>query len=297
MIVSGVYPAAVTPLDERGRIDFAGLAKLLAWFESAGCRGAVLAGTNGEGPSLSATEKRELIEQGMNLRGKLELILGVATPSLEEAVWLCRRGADAGAAAVLAMAPGYFREASESGIRSWFQELLDRSPLPILIYNFPQRTGITLTAETMSRLAEHPNMAGLKDSSGESSNLASYRAALPDDKVLFVGNETLLLDALREGWTGTISGAANSVPQWLCQIVSEWFAARTESAEAKFRILLPVLEAIRRTPQPAGHKGVLHRYGIIPTAELKLPLERAPIDVVQELLEAIEQATGFAVRP
>ncbi|HRK20452.1 MAG TPA: dihydrodipicolinate synthase family protein [Fimbriimonadaceae bacterium] len=297
MIAPGVYPAAVTPLDERGRLDFAGLAKLLAWFESAGCQGAVLAGTNGEGPSLSAVEKRELIEQGMELRGKLELILGIATPSLEEAVWLCRRGADAGAAAALVMAPGYFREATEQGIHDWFGELLVRSPLPVLVYNFPQRTGITLSASLMKKLAEHPNMAGLKDSSGDETNLASYRLALPEDKVLFVGNETLLLDALRAGWSGTISGAANSVPHWLSQIVAEWNDGKRESAEAKFSILLPVLEAIRTTSQPAGHKGVLHAYGVLPTSSLKLPLERAGAETVRSLLQTIEQATGNAVRP
>lgn len=283
-------------MDVRGRIDFAGLAKLLAWFEAAGCRGAVLAGTNGEGPSLSATEKRELIETGISLRGKLELILGIATPSLEEAVWLSRRAADAGAMATLVMAPGYFREASEDGIYGWLSELLDRSPIPALIYNFPQRTGIPISGTLMARLSAHPQMAGLKDSSGETANLRPFRDALPKDKVLFVGNETLLLEALSNGWTGTISGAANSIPQWLVQIVDAWISGKRESAEAKFQILRPVLERIRTSPQPAGHKGVLHAMGVLPTAELKLPLSRASSDLVQEILSIIGEATGVQLR-
>src|SRR5438132_298207 len=112
----GCYPAAVTPFREDGEVDQPGMARLLAWFESQGCAGAVLAGTNGEGPSLSAIEKRDLLRAMMPVRGSIDLILGVATPSLSEAVWSCKQAAKIGAAAALVMAPGYFREATEQGI-------------------------------------------------------------------------------------------------------------------------------------------------------------------------------------
>lgn len=293
MMNPGVFPAAVTPMRADQRVDEESLAKLLAWFESAGCRGAVLAGTNGEGPSLSAVEKRDLIEAGMRLRGKLEMVLGIATPSLEEAVWLARRAADAGAAGVLVMPPGYFREAGEDGIVSWFESLLERSPAPVIVYNFPQRTGITLTPGLLERLGRHANMAGVKDSSGDAANLAGYRAALPEGKALYVGNETLLLDALEAGWSGSISGAANSVPHWLAQIVDEWFAGDRVSAGEKFKILRPVLEAIRTAPQPAGHKAVLHRFGVLAEPALRLPLSAAGPGVRDALLAAIERATGI----
>ncbi len=291
-MVSGVYPAAVTPMTPAQKIDFESLAKLLSWFESAGCRGAVLAGTNGEGPSLSAIEKRELIERAAGMRGKLDLILGIATPSLEEAVWLGRRAADSGAIAALVMPPGYFREASEEGLAAWFEALLDRSPIPILVYNFPQRTGITLRPGLIERLGRHPQMAGVKDSSSEEANLAGYREALGDDKVLFVGNETLLLSAMESGWTGTISGAANSVPHALASIVEAWSEGDRTSAQERFSILLPVLEALRAAPQPAGHKGVLARFGVLDWPTVRLPLEAADASVTESLCAAIEQAIG-----
>ena len=282
-------------MDSRQRVDEASLAKLLAWFEAAGCQGAILAGTNGEGPSLSATEKRELIACAAGMRGKLELILGIATPSLEEAVWLARRAADANAAAVLVMPPGYFREASEEGIEAWFGAVVERSPVPVIVYNFPQRTGITLSPSLLERLGKHTNMAGVKDSSGERSNLSEYRSALDKDKALFVGNETLLLEALEQGWSGTISGAANSVPLWLSQIVAEWIGGEKESAAAKFRILLPVLEEIRRAPQPAGHKAVLKAYGVLEEDTVRLPLTACPIETRNSLLSEIQRATGYSL--
>jgi len=282
-------------MDRQQKVDEASLAKLLAWFEAAGCKGAVLAGTNGEGPSLSATEKRDLIDCASGMRGKLDLILGIATPSIEEASWLCRRAADSNAAAVLVMPPGYFREVSEEAIGAWFQAILDRSPIPVIVYNFPQRTGITLSAPLLQRLGKHSNMAGAKDSSGERANLAGYRNALDQDKSLFVGNETLLVEALEQGWSGTISGAANSVPLWLSQIVSNYFENEKESAEAKFRILLPVLEAIRKSPQPAGHKAVLKAYSVLQESTVRLPLNDCTDQTRDSLLKEIEKSTGYSL--
>lgn len=273
MLAPGVYPASVTPFDARGRLDGPGLARVLAWFEAAGCRGAVLAGTNGEGPSLSAGEKRDLARLSTNLRGELAIILGLATSSLEEAVWLARHGAEAGAVAVLALPPSYFKPVDPTALRDWFLALLDRSPLPVLAYNFPQKTGVPLDAELLAALAAHPNLAGAKDSSGESANLAAWaEVLLPHGKQMFVGDETLLLDALRAGWSGTISGAANVVPDWLSVIVEDWHAGKRESAETKFELLLPVIKAIRSKPQPATNKALLHGLGVLPSPDVRLPL-------------------------
>jgi len=267
-----VYPAAVTPFDAKGRVDMLAVARLLAWYRAGDCTGIVFAGTNGEGPSLSATEKRDLVREGVKLAGSMPVILGVATASLEEAVWSCRQAGEAGAEAALVMPPGYFRDVSEEGIAQWFETLFSRVSIPVIVYNFPQRTGITLSATLMGRLAQHERMIGLKDSSGNRDNLASYAAALAGlGKVLYVGDETLLIEALRAGWTGTISGAANVLPSWLSQIVREW-PTDPESAETKHALILPTIQALRRTPQPGGNKQLLHRLGI-----LENPLPRLPI--------------------
>lgn len=294
MIQPGTYPAAVTPLDEKGRIDWAGVAKLLAWFESSSCTGAVLAGTNGEGPSLSATEKRELIEKAMPLRGKLDLILGIATPSIEEAKWLCRRAADAGAVGALVMPPFYFREAGEEGIKDWFLELLDSSPLPVIIYNFPKRAGMPISHGLMAELAGHEQMAGAKDSSGERENLSGYRKAIiREDQRLFVGDETLLFEALDAGWSGTISGASNVLALPISALVQDYLDGNAESAEAKFRLVLPLIGAIRKSPQPASHKAILNDWGVLPTARVRRPLLEADRATTDELRKLIEGQTGL----
>jgi 4-hydroxy-tetrahydrodipicolinate synthase len=291
-LAPGIYPAAVTPFDEKGRIDMPSVARMLAWFEAAGCRGAVLAGTNGEGPSLSAVEKRDLIKGAMPLRGKLELVLGIASTSSDEAVWLCKQAHVAEAAAVLLMAPFYFREASEDAICQWFELVMSRSPLPVIVYNFPQRTGITITPEMMRRLAIHENFAGAKDSSGSESNICGYKEAVPEG-VLFVGNETLLLKALQAGWTGSISGAANAMPHWLSQIVLEWTTDDKESAEVKFELILPLIEALRKSPQPALNKALLAKHRVLSSPEPRLPLTGASDADRDEVAELIRKVTGF----
>ncbi len=267
----GVYPASVTPFDRSGKPDAASLAKLMAYFESAGCRGVVLAGTNGEGPSLSAYEKRDLVRSAMACRGGLQIILGIATPSLDEARWLCTQAHKEGADAVLVMPPGYFRTVSEDGLLGWFNAVLNSSPLPVIAYNFPRMTGLTLSAEFIGKLASHSRLAGVKDSSGDRSNLADYRAVLGEDHRLYVGDETLLLEALQSGWSGSISGAANLVPRWLAQIVHEW-AESDKDATTRFQILVPVIEAIRKSPQPVSNKAALHALGVIDNGEPRLPL-------------------------
>lgn len=254
-------------------MDLASLPRLLSHFKTAGCKGAVLAGTNGEGPSLSAVEKRDLVRAAVPIFPDLKIIIGIATPSLDEAVWLANQSLKAGAVAGLVMAPSYFRDASEEGIARWFESLMDQTELPVLVYNFPQRTGIELNAPMMSRLAKHPRMIGLKDSSGYEANISGYAKALQEQgKSMFVGDETLLWKALEAGWSGTISGAANCIPAWLAVVVEEYFAGNQESAQVKFELALKGIRPLRGVPQPATNKAVLHKIGILPHADLRLPL-------------------------
>lgn len=258
-----VMPAAVTPFDAEGRIDMGGVARLLAYFRAEGATGVVVGGTTGEGPSLTTFEKRDLIRSAGPLAHGLPVWLGVATTSLEEAVWLSREADKAGAAGILLMPPFFYRDVDPT---PWFREALDRSPSDVLVYNFP-RFAPALTFELLSNLADHPKLAGLKDSSGSKNNLSAFPRALPG-KRLFVGDETLLSTALAEGWSGTISGAANV----LCRELSGAVGDEGESRETKLALLVPRLQEIRSTPQPMCHKRTLVERGVIDRADVRLPL-------------------------
>lgn len=270
-LADGIYPAAITPFLESGLVDQVSALLLMARFKDAGCAGVVLAGTNGEGPSLSTIEKRDLVRVAV-AADILPVILGVATASLEEAIWSIDQAARAGAATALLMPPAYFREASQEGITAWFFAVMNRTSLPILLYNIPARTGIALSVETVAECAKHDHMAGIKDSSGVVENLQLFADALSGmNKNLFVGDESLLLKALDCGWSGSISGAANVIPRWLCAIAAEAHGER-ESAETKFSLVQPIITVLRTGPQPGLNKSLLAKARVIPRADLRLPL-------------------------
>lgn len=262
---SGSYVALVTPFNPMGSIDFPAVARLLAHHEASGTTGVVLAGTNGEGVSLSGPEKRELVEFAVQNAGGLDVICGLATCSLTEAVWLSRRAQEAGAMATLAMPPFYFRSVTEAGVEAWFRALLDSAPIPCVLYNFPQNTGIALSPALVERLFEVQHVAGVKDSSGDPVSLAAYaEVAQRHGKQVFVGDERLITDCLAAGGAGTVSGLANSYPR---------LVSRVANGDAELQTVVnDAYAAIKKHPQPAVHKHVLGCRGL-PGGALRAPLE------------------------
>lgn len=261
------YTAIVTPFDSRYRVDEAAFVRLLAWHEANGMDGVVIAGTNGEGPSLSGAEKRDLFQLACSNKRRLHVIAGLGTCALSEAMWLARRAAEAGAEMLLVQAPFYFRSATESGLEAFFDAVLAESSVPALVYNHPM-TGFTLSPQMLARLAErHDALAGVKDSSGDLEHFRRYRQALPD-KMVLVGDERLLLRSLQEGGDGTISGIANSVPH----LISRQLQERDDILQ---QLIDEAVEQLKRHPQPAVHKCVLNLLGL-PGGTLRPPLE--PLD-------------------
>lgn len=259
--------------------------RLLAWHDANGMDGVVIAGTNGEGPSLSGAEKRGLYQLACSHRGRLRIIAGLGTCALSEATWLARRAAEAGAAMLLLQAPFYFRSATEQGIEAFFGAVLSETDLPTLIYNHPM-TGFTLSPEMLSRLAErHSNLAGVKDSSGDFRLFQQYRIALPD-KMVLLGDERLLLRSLQDGGDGTISGLANSVPHLISRQVRE----RGGAIQA---LIDEAAEQLKRFPQPAVHKCVLNLIGL-PGGTLRPPLEPLTSAAAEEVRAFL---ASFAVPP
>lgn len=273
-----VWPAAVTPFNDRGRIDYVSLARLFAFFEAAGCTGVVLGGTTGEGPSLSAVEKRDLIRESVRLRGSLQVILGSATNSLDEAIWLSKRAVEFGATGLLAAPPSFFRGAS-AGLRDWYLALMEGGPSPVVVYHHPAFVGVSLGLDDWADLLAHENCLGVKASSGYD-DLLSLLPSLAPGKMLLMGNEADLGAALSLGWSGTISAVANVIPHWLVQVVRE------HPDPHKLAFLEPVLAAIRSGVMPGNLKSVLTEWGILERADVRLPLTCAGDAGLGELIHA-----------
>jgi dihydrodipicolinate synthase/N-acetylneuraminate lyase len=272
-------------LAQDGSIDWASLARLLAHFEAEGCAGVVLAGTNGEGPSLSAVEKRGLIREAQAMKGRLEIILGLATCSLAEAQWLAGQASKAGADGLLLMPPFFFRNAPEEGIEAWMRAVMDASSCPVLAYENPGASGISFSIESLARLAKHPMCGGLKDSSGRTDRMEELRSLFGG--ALFVGNEVILPEARAAGWNGAISGAANAIPRW---IVEAW------TDPVKHEMALPAIRALKACPQPAVNKALLARMGVIESPAPRPPLTAEP-EAAEQVRLAVEADLGPVFEP
>jgi 4-hydroxy-tetrahydrodipicolinate synthase len=266
-IRAGVHVAAITPFTQGGAIDMPLFVRLLAHFEAQGAQGVVVAGTTGEGASLSAPEKVQLYALAAQAKGCLQVIAGVLSCSLDETLYLTRQAAKVGCNALL-IAPPFYYHATLEGLVAYYRTVLDASRLPVILYNIPQRTRITLTPALVDALLEHPNLHGIKDSAGSARSIRQFLKYAPRLRV-WVGEEKLLLLCLRSGGAGSISGLANVyLPRMvaLCRA----FGQGTDCSGLQM-LIDAAADAIDSFPAPANFKYALTLMGF-PHASVRLPL-------------------------
>ena len=205
----------VTPLRSRDELDVAGLEKLLEHILSGGVSGLFILGTTGEGPSLSYRLRRELIERVCRqVKNRVPVLVGITDTAFAESVNLARHAADSGATAVVA-APPYYMPEGQPELQEWLDHLVPELPLPLYLYNMPPLTKVSYELETVRHALDQPRIAGLKDSSGDMNYFKSITGLLPrrPDWALFIGPEGKLLEALKLGGHGGVSGGANLFPK------------------------------------------------------------------------------------
>lgn len=263
----GVYTAILTPFTEGGALEEGLFLRLLAFQEAAGVNGVVVAGSTGEGASLSAPEKVRLYELAVQGRGTLQIIAGVLTSSLTEAQFLCQKAQKLGCDALMIAPPFYFPAAME-GLIAYFRAILETTSLPVILYNIPQRTRVPIAPALIDALLAYPHLIGVKDSSGDLAQLEQYLRYVPRLRV-WVGEEKFLLRCLQGGGAGTISGLANVRPQPLVQIVARFSAG--EVCEGTQALVDAFADAIDAFPAPANFKYALTHYGF-PLSPVRPPL-------------------------
>ncbi|HEY0981598.1 dihydrodipicolinate synthase family protein [Schlesneria sp. T3-172] len=218
--IRGIVPPVVTPLIGRDDLDHAGLERLLNHQIDAGVAGLFILGTTGEGPSLSYRLRYELVERTCEIvAGRVPVLVGITDTSLVEALELATYSHGVGAAAVVA-APPYYFSVEQSHVSRFISELADDSPLPLFVYNMPSCVKLSLTFETVRQLADHKNICGVKDSSGDIEafrKLLELRSVRPDWTFL-MGPEHLTAESVLMGGDGGVNGGANLYPRLFVEL-------------------------------------------------------------------------------
>ncbi len=211
---TGIIPPLVTPLKSFDKLDIDAVDRVIDHVIDGGVRGIFVLGTTGEGPSLTYPMRYEMVERACTVaEGRVPVLVGVTDCSLAESMYLAEHAASCVAAAIVAAAPFYFAT-TQAAVIDWFERLADESALPLMLYNMPSCVEIHLTPETIQRLSQHPNIVGVKDSSGD---LAYFRTLCRqfedrDDFVVFMGPEELVPQAVAAGADGAVCGGANLLP-------------------------------------------------------------------------------------
>jgi 4-hydroxy-2-oxoglutarate aldolase len=290
MTFDGVYPPVLTPF--RGDdVAHDRLAANLRRLDAHPLAGYVVLGSTGEFPLLSESEKERVIEtaRAETPRSKL-LIAGTGGESTAAAIRLTKRAAAIGADAALVITPGYFKAMMKPpALVRHYRAVADASPVPVLLYNFPGNTGINLEPDTVARLAEHPNIRGVKDSSGNVPQAAEIVRMTPKTFQVLVGSPIALVPSLMLGAAGGILAVANLAPRECCEIQRLAMAGQwAEARELTYRIS-PLATVVSARYGIGGLKAALDLlggYGGPP----RMPLPAPDGDAIEEIREILATA-------
>jgi 4-hydroxy-tetrahydrodipicolinate synthase len=259
----GVHTALVTPFSYGG-IDLAAFRRLLEIQKESRVSGVVVLGTTGESPTVNGKERDVLTEEAVkSLGGKKTVTVGCGCNDTGKTVELVRRAASAGADLALVVTP-YYNRPSQKGLLRHFLTVAEGSPLPVVIYNVPSRTGVDISAETLSVLSEHPNIAACKEAGSDIQAITEKAAVSRTD--IFCGNDTMLLSELSLGAKGAVSVCSNIEPDRTCEIYEKYVSGDANGAREAFFALYPFLSALGCDTNPVPIKAVMSACGLISDA-------------------------------
>ena len=219
-MLSGVIPPMVTPLLETGALDVAGTSRLVEHILSGGVHGLFLLGTTGEATDLPYDIRRELVGRVCaDVAGRVPILVGITDTVMDESLRLAEHAAECGADALVA-APPYYFAAGQPELVDYYLNLADRIPLPLFLYNMPAQVKVSISVPTVVELASHPNIIGLKDSSGNIGYFNACRYAMrnnPDFRI-FIGPEEAMGEVVLMGAAGGVAGGANLFPRTFVEL-------------------------------------------------------------------------------
>lgn len=268
-IFRGVGTALITPF-KNDEIDYAALGEIIERQIAAGVGAIVAAGTTGEAATLSDAERYELFKFTREAtRGKIPLILGTGSPDTRRATEYTRLAREVGADGALVVTP-YYNKGTKEGLYRHFRSVCEAVDIPVILYNVPSRTGVSLDIETLDRLGEIPSVVGIKEADGSGERFAAI-SRMRDSLPLYSGVDALIYTALSLGGVGVISVVSNIYPEDTVKICKQFFTGNhTEALKAQHG-LARVIDSLFLDTNPAPVKYAIAKAGYC-SPEMRLPM-------------------------
>jgi 4-hydroxy-tetrahydrodipicolinate synthase len=270
-VFQGVFTALVTPFDEQGQLDESALRDLVDAQIEGGVSGLVPMGTTGESPTVTHEEHTRIIKIVVQqAAGRVPIVAGTGSNSTQEAIELTKKAAEAGADASLQVNP-YYNKPTQEGLYRHFTAVAEEGGLPIIVYNIPGRTAITVTNETMLRLAKHERVVGVKEATGDFPSIMDLIRRRPEGFAVLSGDDNISMPMIALGGDGVVSVASNLIPAHMTELISAALRDDMKTARKLQYRLLPLFKALFLETNPIPVKAAMAMKGMI-KATYRLPM-------------------------
>ena len=285
----GSIVALVTPFDEQDRIDYEALRRLIEFHVGEGTNGLVIAGTTGESATLVEGEHAELIRRAVEIvDGRIPVLAGTGSNSTRQTVDLSQEVGDAGIDGYLLVVP-YYNKPVQDGLYRHFWTIADAVDKPVMLYNVPGRTVADLLPETLVRLAEHANIFGVKDATGDMERMRQHQALLPDDFKYYSGDDFTTLEFLKLGGHGVVTVSGNVAPRQVAEMCKAVAGGDMEKATEIDENLQALNTALFLESNPIPVKWAVNKMGLISSA-IRLPLTNYASEFHDQMKDAMKTA-------
>lgn len=271
-IFRGMASALITPMNESG-VDFEAFGRFIDFQIENGINALVAVGTTGESATLEPAEKREVIRFAVErAAGRVPVIAGTGGNNTAHVLESTKAACELGADAVLVVTP-YYNKATQNGLIAHYTAVADASSVPVILYNVPGRTGCNLLPKTVAKLAEHPNIVGIKEAAGNMAQVVELISLCGDKIDVYSGEDALTVPMLAMGAAGTISVVSNVVPKLAISMTDAFFAGDIKGAAAMQCKLLPLIKTLFSEVNPIPAKAAVSAMGLCQDY-LRMPLSQ-----------------------
>ena len=269
-LFQGTATALITPF-KNGKIDYVAMGKLVEWQIKNGVDGLVVCGTTGEASTLSGKERVQLTRFVVDLvKGRVPVIAGTGSNNTRFTIDLSKEMENNGVDGILVVTP-YYNKCTENGMIAHYEQIADAVKIPLIIYSVKGRTGVNVTPKTVEILRHHPNIAGIKEASGDISQVCEMARYIDDSFAIYSGNDDMSVPIMSLGGLGCISTVSNIIPARFSKMLHDYLAGHTTEAGKEQVAIKPLINAIFAEVNPIPLKAALNIMGMC-DLEYRLPL-------------------------